>query len=655
MRLPSPPPVLWPLPRDVTALFLEPLAHDVSSLCACACVCTSWREAASSPHFWSSLHLSPRIKATLNDARLASLLRRTDGRLTWLDLSGCDGLSVASLALCAAQPRLVGLRLAGCGFDEASLCSAFDFASVDDAFEELRDSGAPHVRDSNATPSPLPLLAAVCLLRGADGPPVLPAGDFASGAVLLRCLAPPTRAASSSAPSSSSAAFARSRAAACLLLGASWDAVACHAGARSAVAAALLRSPPPDACLAVHALEALDALCAAAVVARPPFGGGGGDVCEPEGVCACVRAVASTLRAHPLHKHVQRAGLFAVANLCCLPLPARGIGKSGAPASAAAAAEGVPLLASSLLRAFPASGSVARAATRCLAKLSESCEGSGFVRGDGREALSACAAVAAALASFPDDAEVQECGLAWAGNVAARLSGRGGSPLAACLRSSFGPAAVSALRRALATPDGRASGVVSHACFALHNCAALVLTPTPPPSLASKPFPREANRSHRSCSAAWAAPSGALGLVVAALRCSAAAEDARLAHDALGALFWLLRGKTIDGGGRGAFTLLGWGSPVDNMDDSSVDTDDSIDGGDALRAVLTLLLAHTRDADVAVSGMWAGAGLCRASAVARRAAASHRFGDAVAAGRARFAGAPLVDEAAAAALAAMAL
>lgn len=84
----------------------------VATLCAAACVSRAWRDAASDPRLWRSLVLSspPRDAARpwLTDSRLAQLVRRSDGGLHTLDITGCAWPAVTAAGVAAALAGLEG-------------------------------------------------------------------------------------------------------------------------------------------------------------------------------------------------------------------------------------------------------------------------------------------------------------------------------------------------------------------------------------------------------------------------------------------------------------------------------------------------------------------------------------------------------------------
>jgi len=71
------------LPPDVLHAIFMPLAGDMRTLCAAACVSTSWHTAALHPWLWRKLHADHDGKLvahnTMTDERLAALVRRACG------------------------------------------------------------------------------------------------------------------------------------------------------------------------------------------------------------------------------------------------------------------------------------------------------------------------------------------------------------------------------------------------------------------------------------------------------------------------------------------------------------------------------------------------------------------------------------------------
>jgi len=91
---PAPPRYAPVLPPTVLHAILLPLAGDIATLCAAACVSTNWHVAALHPRLWKKLELHPPLYATapgadtscqstkpqhLTDERLAMLVRRACG------------------------------------------------------------------------------------------------------------------------------------------------------------------------------------------------------------------------------------------------------------------------------------------------------------------------------------------------------------------------------------------------------------------------------------------------------------------------------------------------------------------------------------------------------------------------------------------------
>ena len=70
------------LPPEVLHAIFLPLAGDMRTLCAAACVNTSWHTAALHPRLWRKLHADrdgKLVAKTMTDARLAMLVRRACG------------------------------------------------------------------------------------------------------------------------------------------------------------------------------------------------------------------------------------------------------------------------------------------------------------------------------------------------------------------------------------------------------------------------------------------------------------------------------------------------------------------------------------------------------------------------------------------------
>jgi hypothetical protein len=73
------------LPVDVLRRVLLPYAGDASTLCAAACVATTWRDAATlTPSLWRQLRLQRATLECLTDERLVRLVARAGGELEQL-------------------------------------------------------------------------------------------------------------------------------------------------------------------------------------------------------------------------------------------------------------------------------------------------------------------------------------------------------------------------------------------------------------------------------------------------------------------------------------------------------------------------------------------------------------------------------------------
>lgn len=89
-----------PLPAEALERVLTHLSGDVLALCAAACVSRAWRDAAAVVEPLSAVRLErlPAVVARrLTDAGLAALVRRSHGRLEYLDLCGACLLTDAGL------------------------------------------------------------------------------------------------------------------------------------------------------------------------------------------------------------------------------------------------------------------------------------------------------------------------------------------------------------------------------------------------------------------------------------------------------------------------------------------------------------------------------------------------------------------------------
>ena len=90
------------LPVDVLVLVLLPLAGDVPSLCAAACVATAWRKAAVSPRLWTRIGPFRGNAATLTNEHLQLLVSRAQHGLQQLNLTGIYKSSLNDAGLVAA-------------------------------------------------------------------------------------------------------------------------------------------------------------------------------------------------------------------------------------------------------------------------------------------------------------------------------------------------------------------------------------------------------------------------------------------------------------------------------------------------------------------------------------------------------------------------
>jgi len=98
------------LPPEVLHVILLPLAGDMRTLCAAACVNTSWKAAALHPRLWRKLHADRDgvlVAQTMTDARLAMLVRRACG----VDAGGKE-YKLASLRVTHAPVTMRGVLAA---------------------------------------------------------------------------------------------------------------------------------------------------------------------------------------------------------------------------------------------------------------------------------------------------------------------------------------------------------------------------------------------------------------------------------------------------------------------------------------------------------------------------------------------------------------
>jgi hypothetical protein len=104
------------LPSDAVRRVLAPLAGDVSTLCAAACVARSWHEATREPKVWRSLDFSrvpQRIACRLTDAHLAALPARAGSALQRVNLVGCANVSARGVVDALQGLQLQTLEVAG--------------------------------------------------------------------------------------------------------------------------------------------------------------------------------------------------------------------------------------------------------------------------------------------------------------------------------------------------------------------------------------------------------------------------------------------------------------------------------------------------------------------------------------------------------------
>jgi hypothetical protein len=90
------------LPRDALVLAFAPLAGDVQSLCAAACVARAWRDAAAEPRLWTRIVCRGR---KLKGEHLAWLVARAQGGLERLELGRTSDISDLDLYTALQQPH----------------------------------------------------------------------------------------------------------------------------------------------------------------------------------------------------------------------------------------------------------------------------------------------------------------------------------------------------------------------------------------------------------------------------------------------------------------------------------------------------------------------------------------------------------------------
>ena len=103
------------LPIDVLRIVFAPLACDVETLSAAACVSVAWRAAALDPTLWDlkRLSFSPRAARKLTNKALHELVLRAGNTLRHVNLVGCTQLHARDVAKTFRGMRLDSLAMRG--------------------------------------------------------------------------------------------------------------------------------------------------------------------------------------------------------------------------------------------------------------------------------------------------------------------------------------------------------------------------------------------------------------------------------------------------------------------------------------------------------------------------------------------------------------
>lgn len=110
------------LPIDVLRIVFAPLACDVETLSAAACVSVAWRDAALEPTLWdlTRLSFSPRAARKLTNQALHELVLRAGNTLRRVNLVGCTQLHARDVAKTLRGMRFDTLAMRGVRFPSDS-------------------------------------------------------------------------------------------------------------------------------------------------------------------------------------------------------------------------------------------------------------------------------------------------------------------------------------------------------------------------------------------------------------------------------------------------------------------------------------------------------------------------------------------------------
>jgi hypothetical protein len=103
------------LPIDVLRVVFAPLACDVKTLSAAACVSVAWRDAALEHSLWglTRLRFAPKAARKLTNQALRALVQRTGSSLQRVNLAGCTQLNARGVATALHGMKLDTLALRG--------------------------------------------------------------------------------------------------------------------------------------------------------------------------------------------------------------------------------------------------------------------------------------------------------------------------------------------------------------------------------------------------------------------------------------------------------------------------------------------------------------------------------------------------------------
>jgi len=275
--------------------------ESVRDLCAAACVCPSWRDAAKEPSLWRELYVfKAPLNARLTGPRLQNLVARSRNTLTWLELDGCPLVREPALTRSLhTQPWLIFVSVTGCALVTCpglayALCDSESFQGVVKQLNDPRQSAADAQRCCVA----LRVLLLLDVMKVQEGEAAL-AEAQAAGVLdaLLRCAA-------------LHVARAGVQTACCFALSqyvyAAQDTEDASFPSVFQAAAAALKAHPSDADVHEAALMALRNACCFGLEGTP-------------GVPALLDAiplVLAALRAFPTHLTVQKYGCLSLTKMC---------------------------------------------------------------------------------------------------------------------------------------------------------------------------------------------------------------------------------------------------------------------------------------------------------------------------------------------------